>query len=90
MRLGEVTLGLIERDLEGARIDYGKQIALVDELAFLKIHADQRPVDLRLYGNGIESRHGAEPFEINRHIAKPDSGCNNRNAARPGHASQRA
>ena len=52
--------GLIERRLETARIDFGKQIARLHQLAFLKIDAQDLTAHLRPDGDGRERRDRAE------------------------------
>ena len=60
--------GLVERRLELARVDLGKDVALFDVLAFLKQHVLQLAVDLRMDADRKGGLHGAEPGEIDRDV----------------------
>ncbi len=76
--VGEVRLilrlfgfGLIERRLKWTRVNLREQIACLDHLSFLKGYYDDLPVDSRAHGDGIESLHLAEAFEIDGIIGAP-------------------
>ena len=59
---------LIQRRLVDARVDLRQHVAFLHVLAFLEVHRDQRAVDHRLDGDGVERLHGAEPIQIDRHV----------------------
>ncbi len=67
-------LGLIERRLEGPRIDLGQQVALFDELAFLEGDLVDLAVDAGAHHDGVETLHGSEPGQIDREIGLLDRG----------------
>ena len=51
---------LIHLRLIGARIDLGEQFALLDQLTFVKVNADQQPGDLATNRRCIQSCDRAE------------------------------
>jgi hypothetical protein len=57
---GELALGLLELHLEGARIDFGKEVALLHRLSFLEKDAHQLAVDARAHRDGSQGRHRAQ------------------------------
>ena len=65
-------LGLIERRLVGARIDFGEQVALIDQLAFLERDLVDLAVDAGPHLHGIEALNGAEPGQVDRKIGLLD------------------
>ena len=65
----ELALGLVERDLVGAGIDLGEEVARPHDLSFLESDRDQAPRDLRLHGHGGEWADRAEGVERDREIA---------------------
>lgn len=71
-RAGELSLRLIERRLERARVDAKQQLALFDELAFLVVARDQIARHLRANGGIDESFGGAEPLGDDRDVALGD------------------
>ena len=76
----ELTLVALQLRLIGAVVDLGQEIALFDELAFLKRHLDKLAVDLRLYRYGIERADGAQLGQDDADVA----GINRRGADRLG------
>src|SRR5579883_166048 len=71
LRLVLALLGpsLIERRLEQARVDGGENVALVDTLPLGEPHVLQLAVDLAADRNAHGGLYGAEPAQINRHVA---------------------
>ena len=59
---------LIVLRLIDARIDLGEHIAALDVLAFLEMHLDDLPADLRAHRDGIERAGIADRIEIDRHV----------------------
>ena len=75
-------LRLIELRLKGARIDLAEQVAFLDELALLEVHADQQSRDLALNRRGIEGCDRAKPGQHDWHVALLDGRCDDRNGLR--------
>ena len=67
--LASAPCGLLENHLERARIDFGKHVALVHELPFLKIHGDELTIHASVHGDGVECGDRAQPGEINGQIS---------------------
>ncbi|MNV21527.1 hypothetical protein D3C71_1124650 [compost metagenome] len=74
--------GFIEAGLQGARVDLGEQVALLDFLAFLEVDTDQLAADLRADGDGVHRRHGSQRAGIDRHVLA--GGIDHRHRDRPG------
>src|ERR1700761_1598352 len=53
-------LGLLQPDLVGARVNYKKQIALMDDLAVLEVDFGQCPADLGTQFDPVDRRELAE------------------------------
>src|SRR5262249_11694131 len=66
---GELALSLFELNLERARVNFGKQVALVDELSFLEGDIDELPIDAAVNGHSVESGDCAEAVEVDGKIA---------------------
>src|SRR5882762_9306298 len=72
--LSQLPLGLLELNLEGARIDVDQVLALVDELAFLEIDLGDLAVDAAADGYRVEGGDGAKAVEIDGKIAAQRAG----------------
>jgi hypothetical protein len=64
----ELTVDLVERDLERARIDLRERLGARDRLTFFIKYLGHDALDLRVDRRHGERRHGAERFEPNRNI----------------------
>jgi hypothetical protein len=64
-----LALLLLEGDLERAGIDLGQQVALAHELAFFIADGDELAVDAAAHGDGVDGGDGAEPVEVDGHLA---------------------
>ena len=69
---------MIEHGIEGALIDDGERVALLDLLAFGEIHAGELAVDLAADGDSIGGLHGAKAVEIDGHVVRRDLGGGDR------------
>src|SRR3984893_4805421 len=58
--LRELPLGLVERRLEGARVDLCEQVPGPYELTLAEWHMQQQSVDPAVDGRGVERAHGPE------------------------------
>ena len=68
-------LGLIERRLEGARVDDGEKVAFLDVLALLEQHLLQLAIDTGADGDRVERLDRAEIVQMDRHVAPHRHGC---------------
>ncbi len=72
--LSQLPLGLLELNLEGARIDVDQVLALVDELAFLEVDLGDLAIDAAADGYRVEGGDGAKAVEIDGEIAALSGG----------------
>ena len=78
----ELSLGLLELHLEGARIDLGKELALLHKMAFLEEHAHELAIDAGLHRHCAQRCHGAEPIDDDVDVALCRRHGNDRRAQR--------
>ena len=60
---------LIERRLIRARVDFNKNIALLDHLALLEVDLDDLAIDAAAHQDGLVRLHGAKPIQIDWKIS---------------------
>ena len=79
MRLifGELTLRLLQLDLERTRVNLGEQISFVNVLAFPERDVDELAVHAAANGHGIKCGYGSQTIEIDGEITLPRGGNNN-------------
>src|SRR3984893_17992652 len=70
--LRELPLGLVERRLEGARVDLCEHVPGLHPLAFVERDLQQQSVDPAVDGRGVERAYG--PERIDRHLATAGGG----------------
>src|SRR5207237_5670007 len=70
--LGFLGLGLSERRLEWARIDLGRQVALVDQLPFLEGDLVDLAIDERPHHHRVEAMNRSEPGPIHYTVSLTD------------------
>ena len=78
--LGELTLGLFELNLKGARIDFREQIALFHILPFFESDIDELAVDPAAHGDRVERSDRSKSVQIDGKIAFGGGRDNDRNA----------
>src|ERR1019366_7419206 len=76
---GGSALGQVELNLIGTRVDFSKNLAFFDQIAFIKIDLHQLAVNTGLNGDGVESRDVAETVEIDRNVGAGRLCRNDRN-----------
>src|SRR6185312_13536487 len=64
---------LIDRSLEGARIDFGQHVPGLDHLAFFDVEFEQLPAHLRADGDGGKRRDRSQRVERNVDVAADDT-----------------
>ena len=62
---GHLSLCLGQLHLEGTRVDFGQQIAVANNVAFLEGDLHQLAVNAALNCHSVERRHGTQAVEIN-------------------------
>src|ERR1700682_4390685 len=83
---GELPFSLFELHLIRARIDFGKILALANELPFLEINFDNLPVDARSDRHGVEAVDRTQAIQINGELAALGGGDYYRNGEATGSA----
>ncbi len=70
----QLSLGLVEQDLERARVDLGQQVSGLYHLAFAEIHLEQGTVDLGVYRNEVARRDRAERIQPDADVSDANLG----------------